>query len=153
MANILFYLLEQEQTDDQPAHFALACQLATDCFRQRQRCVVLAENQAQAEAFDELLWQRPTDAFVPHNLSGEGPNGGAPVEIVWQLDNTGNRAVLINLSSQMPAQAERFRQIYDFVPAEDNLKQQARERYKHYRAAGHQLSTAPAAQKDETHNG
>ncbi|WP_438862404.1 DNA polymerase III subunit chi [Neptunicella sp.] len=153
MANILFHLLEQQQIDQQPAHFALACQLATDCFRQRQRCVVLAEDQAQAEAFDELLWQRPTDAFVPHNLSGEGPNGGSPVEIVWQLNNISNRSVLINLSNQMPTQPERFRQIYDFVPADDNLKQQARERYKHYRAAGHQLSTAPATINNETHNG
>ncbi len=27
------------------------------------------------------LWARPAESFVPHNLAGEGPRGGAPVEI------------------------------------------------------------------------
>nr|WP_194362663.1 DNA polymerase III subunit chi [Neptunicella marina] len=146
-------MLEQEQHLNQPASFMLACQLATDCYRQRQRCVILTGSKADAEAIDDLLWQQPVDAFVPHNLAGEGPANGAPVEINWQQANVNNRAVLINLSNNMPDYAQRFRQIYDFVPAEEQAKQQARERYKHYRAAGHQLATTPAKFNHETHNG
>jgi DNA polymerase-3 subunit chi len=145
MSKVIFYLLDQE-TDEpskQPAHFVLACQLAANCFRSKQRCLVFCDSQALAEQFDELLWQLPTDSFVPHNLAGEGPQGGAPVEICWQTPAQHNRGVLINLSENMPDFHHRFSQIYDFVPAQEALKQQARDRYKEYRGQGHQLNTLP----------
>ncbi|MDN4502820.1 DNA polymerase III subunit chi [Alteromonadaceae bacterium BrNp21-10] len=153
MANVTFYLLDQEMDNQQQIDYSLACRLATDCYRQRQRCLILTADKAQAEIFDELLWQQPTDSFVPHNLANEGPANGAPVEINWQSASVSNRPVLINLSNTLPENNQRFRQIYDFVPAEEQLKQQARERYKLYRAAGHQLSTAPANEYQETNNG
>ena len=85
MSNVTFYLLDEtDDTHQQPAHFALACLLATRSYRNKQKCLVYCQDQSQAEQFDELLWQLPNDAFVPHNLAGEGPVGGAPVEICWQ---------------------------------------------------------------------
>lgn len=151
MSKVVFYLLEaSNETHQQPAHFALACLLATRSYRQKQKCLVHCQNQALAEQFDELLWQLPNDAFVPHNLSGEGPAGGAPVEICWQAPSQMNRQVLINLSDTIPDFHHRFRHIIDFVPAQDDLKPQARERYKQYRAAGYQLETLPASQIKET---
>lgn len=106
----------------------------------------------QAEQFDELLWQLPNDAFVPHNLTGEGPLGGAPVEICWQTPNQFNRSVLINLAENIPDFHQRFRQVIDFVPAKEQLKPLARERYKQYRAAGCQLDTLAASSINETQN-
>lgn len=146
MSNVVFYLLDETaETYNQPAHFKLACLLATQHFRQKQKCLVYCQDQQQAEQFDELLWQLPTDAFVPHNLAGEGPVGGAPVEICWQPPSQFNRPVLINLTDTIPVFHQRFRQVIDFVPALETLKAQARERYKHYRAAGNQLDTQPAS--------
>ncbi len=151
MSNVTFYLLD-ESSQDKPAHLELACLLAARSYRQKQKCLVYCQDQAQAEQFDELLWQLPTDAFVPHNLSGEGPVGGAPVEICWQTPNQFNRAVLINLAPNVPDFHQRFKQIIDFVPASEALKVQARERYKHYRAAGNQLDTLPASTLNEIQN-
>lgn len=147
MSKVTFYLLEQVTDDNsqQPAHLVLACQLAARCFRSKQRCLVFCDTQALAEQFDELLWQLPTDSFVPHNLAGEGPPGGAPVEISWQAPSQYNRGVLINLSPEVADFHHRFTQIYDFVPAGDTLKQQARDRYKNYRGAGNQLDTLPGS--------
>ena len=144
-------MLDKEVDDSSQlaGHLVLACDLATRCFRNKQRCLVYCQDQALAEQFDEMLWQLPTDSFVPHNLAGEGPAGGAPVEISWQMPAQFNRPVLINLTANMPEFHQRFGQIYDFVPAEEQLKQQARERYKHYRAAGHQLETLPATSINE----
>jgi DNA polymerase-3 subunit chi len=151
MSRVSFYLLdvEADKSSSQPAHLVLACQLAARCFRSKQRCLVFCQDKALAEQFDELLWQLPNDSFVPHNLVGEGPVGGAPVEISWQIPAQFNRPVLINLALNMPEFHQRFGQIYDFVPAQEQLKQQARDRYKYYRAAGHQLDTLPASSINE----
>jgi len=151
MSNVTFYLLDEtEDKHQQPAHFALACLLATRSYRQKQKCLVYCQDQIQAEQFDELLWQLPNDAFVPHNLTGEGPPGGAPVEICWQTPSQFNRSLLINLADNIPDFHQRFRQVIDFVPAKEQLKPQARERYKLYRAAGNQLDTLPASSIYET---
>lgn len=134
-----FYLLDetvpQNELSTVPAHFALACQLCADLYRAKQRVFVYTADQQQAEAFDELLWQFDAERFVPHNLSGEGPRYGAPVEISWQAPRQ-NRHVLVNLADTVPAFANRFNQIIEFVPADAQLKAQARERFKHYRQLG-----------------
>ena len=134
-----FYLLDetapQNELSTVPAHFALACQLCADLYSAKQRVFVYTADQQQAEAFDELLWQFDAERFVPHNLSGEGPRYGAPVEISWQAPRQ-NRHVLVNLADTVPAFANRFNQIIEFVPADAQLKAQARERFKHYRQLG-----------------
>lgn len=152
MTHVTFYILDQDD-DQTPQHWLLACQLATNFFRKKQRVLIVCDDQKAAEAFDELLWQQPLDAFVPHNITGEGPKGGAAVEISWQNTMSANRPILINLKNDMPTDASRFRQIFDFVPREENAKQQARERYKHYRAAGLNMQTLPADSIKENTDG
>ena len=142
-----FYLLDetapQNELSTVPAHFALACQLCADLYRAKQRVFVYTADQQQAEAFDELLWQFDAERFVPHNLSGEGPKYGAPVEISWQAPRQ-NRQVLINLADTVPAFANRFSQIIEFVPATEHEKAQARDRFKHYRQLGVNPQTVQA---------
>lgn len=134
---VSFYLLQDTSNElsTAPAHFAFACQLCADLYRAKQRVFVYTADQQQAEAFDELLWQFDAERFVPHNLTGEGPRYGAPVEIGWQAPRQ-NRNVLINLADTVPAFANRFSQIIEFVPAAEQLKAQARERFKQYRQLG-----------------
>jgi DNA polymerase-3 subunit chi len=105
--------------------------------------LIWCDNQNDAEQIDERLWQLPTEQFVPHNLLGDGPKGGATVEITWELPSRSNRTVLINLAAEAPSFGGQFRQIFDFVPVEENLKQQARNRYKSYRVNGIALDTKP----------
>lgn len=153
MTNVTFFLLAEESEPSAQVHWIAACELATQCYRKKQRCLIYCSDQKSAEQFDELLWQQPVDAFVAHNLTGEGPANGAPIEICWQPPTQFSRAVLINLTANMPQFSNRFKHVYDFVPAEQTLKQQARERYKHYRAAGYQLNTQPASQIIESNDG
>jgi DNA polymerase-3 subunit chi len=56
------------------------------------------------------------------------------------------------LAENIPDFHQRFRQIIDFVPAKEQLKPLARERYKQYRAAGCQLDTLVASSINETQN-
>ncbi|MCC2606819.1 DNA polymerase III subunit chi [Planctobacterium marinum] len=154
MPGVIFYLLSEhnESLQHDPLE-AFACQVAAHYYRQKQKLFIYCQDKAQAEKMDELLWQLPADAFVPHNLPGEGPENGTPVEINWQKPARMNRQVCINLQTTMPEFAGQFRTVIDFVPFDDARKQLARERYKHYRAAGFALDTRPAEKLNETPNG
>ncbi|GGB36840.1 DNA polymerase III subunit chi [Oceanisphaera marina] len=140
MSQGCFYLLPEAAGPEALEQWV--CQLTTDCYRQGLGVFIHARDQAQAEALDERLWQQPADGFVAHNLQGEGPRQGAQVMIGWQAPQSG-RAVLINLAPVAPDFARRFKQLIDFVPSDDEGKQQARERFKAYRQAGFTLTTAP----------
>ena len=117
-----------------------ACVQSALYYRQQQKVFVLAKNQQQAHQFDELLWQFDADSFVPHNLVGEGPKQGSPVEIGWQPPR-GRRQVLINLTSEMPNFAGQYTQVIDFVPTSEADKQLARDRFRACRQMGFIVDT------------
>ena len=136
---VMFYLLPDD-LNDANAHLFHACLQACACYRSNQRVYIHTDNQESAHFIDEMLWGFDPDSFVPHNLVGEGPINGAPVEIGFQTPKN-RRPFLINLASQMPNFAGNYSHIIDFVPAENALKQQARERFKQYRQAGFHIET------------
>lgn len=149
MPQVTFYILPDETQNSaagdagQQVAAALACRLTTERFRQNQTVFILAQTQEQAEFLDEMLWQQDPHSFVPHGLSDEATVTQAPVEIGTSAPKR-HRQILINLADTIPAFANRFTQIIDFVPADESQKQQARERYKQYRALGFTLETVPA---------
>lgn len=144
MKHVTFYLLDHaDLIDGLSAQEALACDLAGRLWRDGKRILIACEDEAQACRLDEALWQRDPDAFVPHNLAGEGPRGGAPVELAWPARRgTASRDVLITLLPQFADFATTFHEVIDFVPSDNADKQRARERYKAYRHVGFQLTTA-----------
>lgn len=108
-----------------------------------KRVLIACEDQIQAEKLDEILWQREPYQFVPHNLAGEGPRYGAPVELCWPTKRGSSaRDILINLQSTFADFATTFHEVIDFVPTDEHLKQLARERYKTYRNMGFNLIMA-----------
>lgn len=138
----MFYLLKDDGTDETIKESCSAiyhaCLQASHFYRQNQRVYIYAKNQQHAEQIDEMLWAFDSDSFVPHNLVGEGPKQGAMVEIGYQAPQ-GRRPVLINLNNDMPNFANQFQFIVDFVPSDETLKQQARERFKTCRQWGFQV--------------
>ncbi len=144
MKNATFYVMESESASDGlSAIEALVCDLAETRWRDGKRILIACENEDQANRLDEALWQRPANAFVPHNLAGEGPRYGAPVELAWpQRRGSSPRDLLISLLPQFADFATGFHEVIDFVPYEESLKQLARDRYKAYRSVGFQLNTA-----------
>ncbi len=143
MSQVVFYILnEQAQSDSQalPEHFAYACSTAAFYYLQNRKVFIYTDTRQDAFAVDEYLWQFDGDSFVPHNLLGEGPRFGTPVEISWQAP-THPRQILINLSSNVPDFAVNFQQVIDFVPFAEPLKIAARTRYSAYKKMGLTLST------------
>lgn len=144
MKQVTFYLLENDHfIGALSAHEAIACRVAAQRWRAGQRVLIACESLEQALRLDEALWQQDAHQFVPHNLAGEGPNFGAPVELCWP-EKRGNapRDLLINLLPHFADFATSFHEVIDFVPYQDTLKQLARERYKTYRSVGFHLTTA-----------
>lgn len=132
MKNATFYLLDNDTTvDGLSAVEQLVCEIAAERWRSGKRVLIACEDEKQAYRLDEALWARPAESFVPHNLAGEGPRGGAPVEIAWpQKRSSSPRDILISLRTSFADFATAFTEVVDFVPYEDSLKQLARERYK-----------------------
>jgi len=154
---VMFYQLEEEKRENEAenktaeqSHFH-ACLQAANFYRQNQRVFIYSADQQTAHQLDELLWAFQPDSFVPHNLPGEGPRNGAAVEISWQPP-TNRRTVLINLTSTVPNFANQFSHIIDFVPSDETLKQQARERYKGYRQWGFQVDNQAAPTSSNLNN-
>ena len=128
MKQATFYLLDNaEPSGALSAHEAVACAVAASGFRAGKRVLIACD----------------PHQFVPHNLAGEGPHYGAPVELCWP-GKRGNapRDLLIALLPQFADFATAFHEVVDFVPYEDTLKQLARDRYKAYRSVGFHLTTA-----------
>lgn len=154
MRNATFYLLDNDtQQDGLSAVEQLVCEIAAERWRAGKRVLIACEDEKQAIRLDEALWARPAESFVPHNLAGEGPRGGAPVEIAWpEKRNSSPRDLLISLRVGFVDFATAFTEVVDFVPYEDSLKQSARERYKAYRVAGFNLNTATLEIMEKTYN-
>ncbi|MCC5854650.1 MAG: DNA polymerase III subunit chi [Idiomarina sp.] len=152
MAQVTFYTLDAV-TDERLAEFI--AEMTCAYMRERQRILILCADQAQAEQIDEQLWQLPANAFIPHNLVGEGPPQGTPVLIAWTplTTQTGHRTVLINLSQDVPEQAQKYRTVIETVPVADAAREAARARYRVYRQLGMTLQTLPASLNVEGHHG
>ena len=146
----MFYSIEEQSkvvgVSVEQLHLHYACLQAAYFYRQNQRVFIYTQDQESAHSIDEMLWAFDPDSFVPHNLIGEGPKQGAAVEISWQRP-TNRRAVLINLTSDVPNFANQFSHLIDFVPADETLKEQARNRFRTCRQWGfnvaHQVASAP----------
>ena len=145
---VMFYLLNDNVSEDSEIDTCSAlyhaCLQASYFYRQNQRVYIYANDKQHAEQIDEMLWAFDSDSFVPHNLVGEGPKQGAIVEIGYQAPQ-GRRPVLINLTSTVPNFANQFNYIVDFVPSDEILKQQARERFKACRQWGFHVDNQAAA--------
>ncbi len=150
---VMFYLLKDdvaaESEKDTRSAIYHACLQASHFYRQNQRVHIYTQDKQHAEQVDEMLWAFDSDSFVPHNLVGEGPKQGAIVEIGHQAPQ-GRRPVLINLTSSVPNFANQFNYIVDFVPSDEVLKQQARERFKTCRQWGFNVNNQAVIEPEVT---
>ncbi|SES80926.1 DNA polymerase III subunit chi [Thorsellia anophelis] len=135
-------VFEQTQTLNLTQRDRLGCWLAARYYQTNKRVLLVCENQKHAERLDEWLWQLDPDRFIAHNLAGEGPKIGAPIELCWPERRSNiQRDIMIHLATPFVDFAPIFKSIIDFVPAIEQEKIAARERYKQYREIGYQLKT------------
>lgn len=108
-------------------------------FNEKKTLFIHTKNQQHAEEIDELLWTKDPYSFIPHNILGEGPNKAPNIQIGFGEQCGHQHHVLVNLAPTIPLYFSKFHQVYEFVPLQEELKQQARERYKFYKDRGYPL--------------
>lgn len=131
-----FYLIAKPRFRAQP--LLLVCELARKAHASGQPTLILARDQAQAEALDDLLWAFDPDEYLPHQIAGQDEDEDAtPVLIAPPEVDAPLRPLLINLRDAAPAGA--FERVLEVVPADPAARGPLRERWKHYQAQGFAL--------------
>jgi DNA polymerase-3 subunit chi len=127
-----FYLVAKPRFREEP--LLLVCELVRKAHDANLPTLVLARDQEQAEALDELLWAFDDDAYIPHQIAGDDEDDLAPVLIATPEMDVPLRPLLVNLRD---AAAEgSFDRVLEVVPADDSAREPLRERWKAYKARG-----------------
>lgn len=137
MTQVEFHI--QEEASGDKAYLQLIGQQIQHWYRQSRKIYIHAQNEEQAKAIDEWLWNQELEDFIPHNLVGEGPNKAPPVQIGFQEPPSNQHDCLINLCTEVPKFFSYFLQCIELVPNKEEAKEKARERYKFYRRHGYPL--------------
>ena len=150
MDQIDFYILTENSRRD--LQF-MVCQLCEKAIEQDMNVVIYTRSGQQALEIDELLWTFKSESFIPHiNLAS------ADLDKISQLQDTypvvifsidaGNFSnitesyshLLINLTDTSPEHYDRFTRLAEMINNEEQSKQLARQRYRHYRQLGYRLN-------------
>jgi len=128
MARVDFYLLTNKDT---PERFT--CAIIEKARKQGNRIHIHTNDKQQAGSIDEMLWTYKDISFLPHTIVEKNTPNDYPISIAWAGLQLASDDVLINLSTSIPDFAGSFSRIIEIVAAQDDLKEQAREKYKSYR--------------------
>ena len=127
-----FYLIAKDRFREEPLR--LVCELARKAFDANLWTLVLARDDEQAEALDEMLWDMGDDAYIPHQIAGDEEDDLTPVLIATPEIDAAMRPLVINLRDG--AVEGSFERVLEVVPADDSAREPLRERWKQYKARG-----------------
>jgi len=96
---------------------------------------ILCADLAAAQSVDDMLWTFQADAFIPHGLGA-----GHSVRIHYQQPWPDSCVVAVLFALQnLPQPLPACERLVDFIPAESNARDLARERYKTLKNIGYTL--------------
>lgn len=136
MTQIDFYVLPDNTLE---ARWLFACRLLDKVQRLGMRALVVVNSEADAKAFDELLWTFKPESFVPHQLLHAGKP--APVEITFREDAGDHQGLLLNLSDRVPPYFSRFERLSEIIVQEPASLAKGREHFGFYKQRGYPIET------------
>ena len=132
-----FYLIAKPRFAADP--LLLVCHLAKKAFAAQQPTLILARSREEAERLDEKLWEFDDDAFIPHQIAGEGDDDAITAVLIVPPDvDTPDRALVINLRDACAPGL--FERVLEVVPADEAERLGSRQRWKTYRQAGFEIA-------------
>lgn len=132
-----FYILKTEVVE-KAWHFA--CRLTEKAYRQKQRLFIYCQDQHEAHRFDQTLWTFEDISFVPHVLQGEVYSGQPPIHIGYEAPDRAFPCIL-NLSTLALSFNPSPRRVLELVYGNERDREQAREKFKAYRALACEIFT------------
>ncbi|WP_031433766.1 DNA polymerase III subunit chi [Methylomarinum vadi] len=139
MPEATFYVLPSQSQQERQA---FACKLIEKVYRSGHSCFVLTDSERQSRQVDDLLWTFRPGSFVPHQVyRDEEP--AFPQTILIGHDGIPERwrKVVVNLSSTTPTQLDQCERILEILDNSEETKQAGRNRYRHYRQEGLDITT------------
>lgn len=134
MSRVDFYILPENSGRDR-----FACSIANKAWQSGNNVYIHTKSRETAIMLDDLLWMFHDISFIPHALADQSEPPDTPVIIGWQNKVPENFNVMINLTGNIPAIAERFARIVEIVAGDESERAAARNRYRSYRDSGHEL--------------
>ncbi len=150
MTDIDFYILSAQEPQQR---LEFACRLVDKAYRSRCKILVQLSNQAQAEAFDELLWAFRETSFIPHtlltDLQTENTEENCPVHIAYNDEQKPPHFdVLINLADEIPATFARYKRVLEIVIQQDEVLANTRNHYRFYKERGYPINNIDMRMSD-----
>lgn len=133
-----FYLIKAARFRDDPLR--LVCELARKAHDSDQPTLILARDEAQAEAIDDALWTFDEDAYIPHQIAGRDEDDEqTPVLIAPPQIDVPARALIINLRDMAVTLA--CERVLEVVPTDESAREPQRQRWRDYKTRGFELNT------------
>jgi len=140
MTRVDFYLTPAHQHKQA---LITACRLVEKASAKGHHVFIHTDDETQAKQLDDLLWTFRQGSFIPHAIieAGAKPSPHDRVVIGHDHDPEFDHDVMINLASTIPDFFSRFERVAEIVSANEDQRNEARERFKFYRDRGYELNT------------
>lgn len=133
-----------------PDKLAYACRLLRRAAGAGARVVVTGEEEL-LRSLDVELWTFSPLEFIPHcHAASADPQvlAASPVVLSDSARGTPHQQVLVNLGGRVPEGFERFERLNELVSVDDEDRQQARARWKHYADRGYAIKRHDVATRE-----
>jgi DNA polymerase-3 subunit chi len=134
MPKIDFYILQDAAPD---ARLRFACRLAEKAVEQGLK-VFMSTPEEEMARLDDLLWTYSDRSFLPHEIASTASPSHERISVLIGNGSppSTHAGLLINLSNVVPTAFETTERLAEVVGNDNELKSQARERFKFYRDKG-----------------
>jgi DNA polymerase III subunit chi len=135
-----------------PEKVGYACRLLRKAVAKGARVAVTGEP-ATLQDLDVALWTFSPLEFVPHchqEAANAAVLAASPVVLAPSARAAPHQQVLVNLGEPVPEGFERFERLIEVVTKDEEDRQRARRRWKHYADRGYAITRRDLALKDAT---
>jgi len=124
-----------------PDRLAYACRLLRKAASNGAKVVVIGAPET-LDQLDTALWSFSPADFVPHCLLADDAMlvAASPVILATSTESSPHQEVLLNLGHSVPNGFEKFERVIEIVTLDDEDRQLARNRWKHYVDSGYTMS-------------
>jgi DNA polymerase-3 subunit chi len=130
-----------------------ARKLCAKALANRARLVIWMPDEAACQRLSRALWSMPAISFIPHCSARDPLAAVTPIVLDCAAGPFPHDDVLVNLRAEIPSFFSRFHRMIEIVSATDeDDKQQARTRYRHYRDRGYEIRTHDMARSSASTN-
>jgi DNA polymerase-3 subunit chi len=146
MAQVEFYVLEGS---DARARWRFACQEIEKAYLAGEHVFVALEDEADLQAFDNLLWTFADRSFVPHEpWAASSAWDDTPVLLGASAAAPSGAQLLVNLASALPSGVAEAARVIEIIDADEGRRRAGRVRFRQYRERGLEPLTRNLGAKD-----